>query len=265
MHPMRRSRLTISLPLAAIHGLLAASALAFQDGGHAGHASGQSKPAASAQQPDVKPSQGDPYMLATDPVSRAALGPIEKQVITEHDGRELRFVSAENAKTFKADPGKYLPAVDAQMIAQQRPFYPLDACIVSDKKLGGEMGEPIDFIYRNRLVRFCCTECKPKFLADPAKYLATIDKAVIASQGLTYPLKTCPVSGDALAGDMGPPIDAVFGNRLVRFCCKDCPKEFRKDPLKFLGQLPAAGAAQKEHGEHSENEEKPGHDHAGGH
>jgi hypothetical protein len=60
--------------------------------------------------------------------------------------------------------------------------YPLDTCVVSGEKLGGEMGAPVDYIYKeagkpDRLVRFCCKMCIPKFKKDPAKYLKMIDEA----------------------------------------------------------------------------------------
>lgn len=244
------------LALAVVLAPFAVSTLACQDqGAHAGHEQAGEVPQTPAAQPAAKEWPGDPYMLATDPVSGAPLGPIEKQVVVDADGREFRFASAGNAATFKADPGKYLPAVDDAMIEQQRPFYPLGTCVVSNEGLGGEMGEAIDFIFRNRLVRFCCADCKPKFVADPTRFIALLDKAVIAQQGPGYPLKTCPVSGDPLGGDMGDPVDAVFGNRLVRFCCKVCPKEFREDPLRYLGKLPAVGpgkapAEPPAHGDH---------------
>lgn len=238
-----------ALLLLGVQVALSPTVRAFQDP----HAQGGQPQAEAASKP-AQEFNGDPYLLDTDPVSGQPLGPLATQIVIDHEGRELRFSSQANADAFKADPGKYLPAIDAKMIAQQKPFYPLDACVISDEKLGGEMGEPIDFIYKNRLVRFCCKKCKPEFLKDPAKTIATLDKAVIAKQSATYPATACVVSGEKLGGDMGPPVDVVVGNRLVRFCCKDCQKEFRKDPLKYLGNL---------HGEpkHAGEGHEDGHDH----
>jgi len=65
---------------------------------------------------------------------------------------------------------------DAEVIKAQLPDYPLDKCVVTGEKLG-EMGKPIDYVYKGRLVRFCCPHCKADFNKDPAKYLAIIDKA----------------------------------------------------------------------------------------
>jgi len=74
------------------------------------------------------------------------------------------------------------PAKTTQVAAADTATYPLDTCVVSGEKLGGEMGAPIDYIYKeagkpDRLVRFCCKMCVPKFKKDPAKYLKLIDDA----------------------------------------------------------------------------------------
>jgi hypothetical protein len=61
--------------------------------------------------------------------------------------------------------------------------YPLDTCIVSGDKLGGDMGPPIVFIYQdaakgiNQEIKFCCPMCKPKFLKDPDTYMKIIQAA----------------------------------------------------------------------------------------
>jgi len=64
-----------------------------------------------------------------------------------------------------------------------------------------------------------------------------------------YPLATCVVSGDKLDEvTMGGPIDYVYQqngkpDRLVRFCCKDCVKDFEKEPAKYLKKIDEAAAA----------------------
>jgi hypothetical protein len=59
--------------------------------------------------------------------------------------------------------------------------YPLTTCVVSGDKLGGDMGDPVVFLYQtngiNQEIKFCCSMCKPKFLADPDKYLKLIRQA----------------------------------------------------------------------------------------
>ena len=68
--------------------------------------------------------------------------------------------------------------------AQPRPYL-LKTCIVSGDKLGGEMGDPYVFIYKDkkikddpgREIKFCCKSCLKDFNKDPKAYLAKIDEA----------------------------------------------------------------------------------------
>ena len=207
------------------------------------------------------------YPLDTCPLSGKKLGSEGAPVLYEHKGRELRFSSKDCIKAFMKDPEGSLVKMDAAIVQQQLPTYPLDTCPVSGDKLGGEMGEPIDKVYQNRLVRFCCKMCAPQFEKDPAKFLAKIDQAVIAAQKPAYPLATCVVSGDKLEGDPDmEPFDHVFANRLVRLCCKGCLKEFRTDPWKFVAKVDEASKGMKAEGGKKEPEGKKegghgGHDH----
>jgi len=81
------------------------------------------------------------------------------------------------------------------------------------------------------------------FAQDGAAKSGAADQAKAA-----YPLTTCVVSGDKLVGDMGGPVDYIYQekgkpDRLVRFCCKDCIKEFEKEPAKYLKKIDEAAAA----------------------
>ena len=53
-----------------------------------------------------------------------------------------------------------------------------------------------------------------------------------------YPLDTCPVSGEKL-GSMGEPPVLVQGGQQVKFCCKHCIEDFKKDPEKYLKEIEA--------------------------
>jgi hypothetical protein len=71
---------------------------------------------------------------------------------------------------------------DATWLAQAKAEYPLKTCVVSGEEFGGGMGEAVDYVYKqegrpDRLVRFCCEMCLPKFKKDPAKFLKKIDDA----------------------------------------------------------------------------------------
>jgi len=77
---------------------------------------------------------------------------------------------------------------DAAWLAKAKADYPTDVCVVSGDKLGGDMGLPQDYIYReegkpDRLVRFCCKDCLKDFNEDTAKYLGLIDAAAAKKAG----------------------------------------------------------------------------------
>ncbi len=124
--------------------------------------------------------------------------------------------------------------------------YPLKICPVSGLTLGSK-GEPIVMLHDGREVRFCTKSCIRKFQSDVKGYLQKIDDQIMKQQLASYPMTTCPVSGEAL-GSMGGPVDHVSDNRLVRFCCKGCLRPFKKDPAPFLATLNAAVIARQTDG-----------------
>ncbi|MBI2518603.1 MAG: hypothetical protein HYV95_17140 [Opitutae bacterium] len=74
-------------------------------------------------------------------------------------------------------------APDAAWLAKAKVDYPLKTCVVSGEEIGGSMGEGIDYVYHqkgkpDRLVRFCCKDCRKDFDREPAQYLKLIDEAV---------------------------------------------------------------------------------------
>ncbi|HEX8913202.1 MAG TPA: hypothetical protein VF796_12655, partial [Humisphaera sp.] len=48
----------------------------------------------------------------------------------------------------------------------------------------------------------------------------------------------CPVSGK----DVDPTKTLVYEGKTIGFCCDMCPKQFEKDPKKFVGKIPALAA-----------------------
>ena len=64
--------------------------------------------------------------------------------------------------------------------AAAKPF-PLGTCIVSDEKLGGDMGDPYVFVHEGREVKLCCESCLKDFKKDQAKFLKKWDVAAIAA------------------------------------------------------------------------------------
>ena len=75
------------------------------------------------------------------------------------------------------DAETYFTALDGAVKQAQGKDYPLDTCIVREKSKLGSMGEPAEMVVGNRLVRFCCSGCQPKFGEDPSKYLVRLDAA----------------------------------------------------------------------------------------
>jgi len=54
-----------------------------------------------------------------------------------------------------------------------------------------------------------------------------------------YSLKTCVVSDEKL-GEMGEPFVFTYQGREIKTCCKDCRKDFDKNPTKYLKKMDAA-------------------------
>ncbi|HVS09321.1 MAG TPA: hypothetical protein VMS76_05545 [Planctomycetota bacterium] len=213
-------------------------ALLAQDGAAPKPAEG-AKPGADQAVVDA---QRPSYPLATCVVSGEPLGGEHGEPVEYvKDGRLLRLCCKMCAKDVDKSPAEFIAKVDAAVIAAQKPTYPLEQCPVSGEKLGS-MGEPLDHVYGTRLVRFCCKGCIKGLNKDPKKVLAQIDEALIAQQKASYPLSTCVISGEDLDAEGGAPVDFLYGVRLVRFCCKQCIGEFKKDPDAHLSKLDAARA-----------------------
>lgn len=198
---------------------------------------------ATQEKSPVIADHGDPYTLPTDPVSGKALGKLGDQIILRYLGREFRFANKENSKAFLGSPETYVALVDKRIISAQGKGYPLTTCPVSDEKLGG-MGEPVDLVVGNRLLRVCCKGCVKGVMKDRDAAIAKLDAAVVKSQLASYTSKTCAVSGRELGG-MGKPIDVVIANKLVRLCCKGCIKKLKADPLMYLADGGTKSTAKK--------------------
>jgi hypothetical protein len=80
------------------------------------------------------------------------------------------------------------------------------------------------------------------FLATP--FVGMAAEAKSDAKAKPYPLKTCVVSGEKL-GEMGKPYTFTHEGREIQLCCKDCLKDFKKDPAKFVKKLDEAEAKGK--------------------
>lgn len=179
---------------------------------------------------------GDPYPLDTCALSGEKLGSMGDPVVKVIEGREVRFCCAGCIRGYEADPATHAAKIDAKIMEQQAAHYPVDTCVNAGAPLGDS---PVSFVVGNRLVKTCCNNCASAVKADPAKAFEALDKAAIEAQDADYPLETCAVSGEAL-GSMGPPVNVVIGNRLVKLCCKGCERGVENNPAKILGKLDEA-------------------------
>ena len=82
-------------------------------------------------------------------------------------------------------------------------------------------------------------------IASPLGLFAADTNATAKSGKKLIPdkLATCPVSGDKLGGDMGKPFVMEYKGQEVKLCCKDCKKDFDKDPAKFMKKIRQADKA----------------------
>ena len=68
----------------------------------------------------------------------------------------------------------------------------------------------------------------------------SLNAADAAPKPFPKSITKCVISGDKLGGDMGKPYVFVQDGQEVKLCCKDCLKDFKKDPAKYMAQIKAA-------------------------
>jgi YHS domain-containing protein len=199
--------------------------------------------------------RGDAYYLSTCARCERTLGAVGPAVEVAYEQRSLRFCTQACCERFMADPAGGLAHVDAVMIHDQAPHYPVNTSIISGRPLGGPGGTGgvgVEFVWCNRLVRVADEAERQAFMQDPERYVRVLDEEVIRVQTPTYgmPMR-CPVQGDILPSD--EPIDFVVANRMVRVCCARCVRSVRARPYQYLTMVDYANReAAKERGEGGE-------------
>jgi YHS domain-containing protein len=115
-------------------------------------------------------------------VSGTKLDSTGEPIIKTYNGREIRFSSEESRALFEKDQTKYTKKLDEAIVAKEKAGYPLKTCVISGERLEhSALGEPVDFIYNNHLVRLCCTMCLATFKKNPDRYLKKINDAYCAA------------------------------------------------------------------------------------
>ena len=60
-----------------------------------------------------------------------------------------------------------------------------------------------------------------------------------------YPLKKCIVSDEDIGGGDMKPYVWVYKGQEIKMCCKDCKKDFMKEPDKYMKKIEEANKAKK--------------------
>ena len=70
--------------------------------------------------------------------------------------------------------------------------------------------------------------------------------SALADSGVpkTYPLKSCPVSGEEYGSGGMTPHKVTHEGTEVWLCCKSCEKKFAKDPAKYTQPVKDAAVKQ---------------------
>lgn len=118
------------------------------------------------------------YPLDTCVVMQEPLKKNGKDTAVEyvHNNRLYRLCCKDCIKRVKKNPARYATELDKAIRRDQGKNYPLKTCPVSGEKLGS-MGEPVERIVANRLIKLCCNGCMKAFDKEPAKYVAIVDAA----------------------------------------------------------------------------------------
>ncbi|MEW6741842.1 MAG: hypothetical protein AB1486_03700 [Planctomycetota bacterium] len=157
------------------------------------------------------------------------------------NARTILLANKDCVAKFEEKADEYLAKIDAAVIATQKPTYPLEQCPVSGEPL--DEGA-VDYVYQNRLVRFCCKGCISGFEKDPKSHLEKINRAIVEAQRDTYPLTHCVVMPEnELEEDEA--VDYVHGTQLVRFCCRRCITRFEANPPLYLAKIREIGKGAK--------------------
>ena len=89
--------------------------------------------------------------------------------------------------------------------------------------------------------------------AAPAAKADKSDKPAKKDDAKNKPINAkCPVQGD----DIDPAVTTTYKGKTVAFCCKDCIKDFKKDPEKYMKQIAADNKKAEEEKKKGEKDNK---------
>ena len=115
-----------------------------------------------------------------------------------YENRLIRLCCDMCIETFLKNPNAYLEKLNEAVIADQLPGYAMETCPIAGGPLGG-MGDPVNMVVGDRLVRLCCSGCEDAVREDPAGTLAKIDEAGQAHDDEAEPADANETRQDATA------------------------------------------------------------------
>lgn len=175
----------------------------------------------------------DRFPMSRCPLCDSHLGSRGEAVEIVHSGRQIRLCSDSCRLAFERDASIALVRIDAVLIADQMPHYPLKTSLLDARPLPER---PIDFIWGNRLFRAVDAADRDRILANPVTAIRHLDEAVIQAQRPIYGMPdTCPVQGDILPNEAR--IDIVVANRMIRVCCGRCVAVVKARPYQYLAMV----------------------------
>jgi hypothetical protein len=165
-----------------------------------------------------------------------AMGKSTRRII---NGVDVTFCCPPCIKPYKDDYAAYRDKIATKIIAQQKPYYPTELCIVTGKKLGDDA---VDHVHGNRLIRLADAEAIAAFNKDTATHEERLDFIIADAERDDYPLNTCVVAGTTFVEEKKP-TEVIVGNRLVKVCCGGCTSKIRQEPYVIVKKINDAWAA----------------------
>lgn len=193
--------------------------------------------APGADDAPTEPYLGDRYYFDRCPECNRLLGTRGDVIERWWDLRQVRFCHADCVATFESDLAAGFARLDAKMLADQLPLYPLATCLVTGVPLPET---PVDIIFRNRLIRLADESARKAFLDDPARYWALLDEAIISHQSKRYWITKCPEQGTTIDPRTDFLFTVVCAQRIVRVCCDDCHDRVKARPSQYLPLIDSA-------------------------
>ena len=107
--------------------------------------------------------------------------------------------------------------------------------------MGGKIDKSIFVDVNGKRIYLCCHGCDKKVMAEPAKYIAMLEKEGITLDKTPIPQTLCPVANKKI--DKNAFVD-VNGKRIY-LCCQGCDKKVMAEPAKYIAILEKEGITLK--------------------